>query len=47
MLIRYPRRVTVNCKKPEKKYSYLHIYNHSIIKELQREITLIALAPSS
>ena len=52
MLIRYPRRVTVNnkrliskCKKSEKKYAYLQKPCH--YQELQREITLKAFAPSS
>ena len=52
MLIRYPRRVTVNnkrliskCKKSEKKYASLQKPWH--YEELQRGITLKAFALSS
>ena len=51
-LLDSPRRVTDNnerliskCKKSENKYAYLQKPWH--YQELQREITLIALAPSS
>ena len=51
MLIRYPRRVTVNNKrlisKRKKSEKYMHIQKPGHYLELQREITLIALAPSS
>ena len=53
MLIDTPRRATVNNKrliskrkKSEKKYAYIKAMTF-FYKELQREITLIALAPSS
>ena len=52
MIIRYPRRVTVNNKrviskfeKSEKKYAYLQKPWH--YEELQREIILKAFVPSS
>ena len=52
MLIRYPRRVTVNNKrlisKHKKSEESMHIYkSHRIIKNYKGKLLLIALAPSS
>ena len=52
MLIRYPRRVTVNNKRlisnHKKSEKSMHIYkSHRIIKDYKGKLLLIALAPSS
>ena len=50
MLIRYPPQGKVNNKrrkKSEKKYACMYLQKPWHYEELQRQITLIALAPSS